>query len=82
VLRPAGQLLFCEHGAAPDARVRRWQDRLNRPWSWLAGGCNLNRDTPAMLKSAGFRVDALHQAYLAGAPRWAGFNTWGRASPG
>lgn len=24
-----GELIFCAHGAAPDASVRRWQDRLN-----------------------------------------------------
>ena len=81
VLRPEGKLLFCEHGAAPDAAVRRWQDRLNGGWRRLAGGCNLNRDNAALIAQAGFRLDAVHSAYLPGAPRFAGFNTWGVASP-
>ena len=50
VLKPGGQLIFCEHGAAPDRRVRRWQDRLNPVWKTLAGGCNLNRSIPALLE--------------------------------
>jgi len=81
VLRPGGQLLFAEHGAAPDAGVRRWQDRLDRLWARLAGGCHLNRDVPALLAAAGFQTDMVHSAYLRGTPRWAGYNTWGSARP-
>ena len=42
VLKQSGQLVFCEHGAAPDEGVRRWQNRLNPIWKRVGGGCNLN----------------------------------------
>jgi SAM-dependent methyltransferase len=38
-LKPDGKLVFCEHGEAPAAAVRRWQNRLNPIWSCFAGGC-------------------------------------------
>ena len=48
VLKPGGRLLFLEHVRAPDASgLVRWQDRLERPWGWIAGGCHPNRDTVA-----------------------------------
>jgi ubiquinone/menaquinone biosynthesis C-methylase UbiE len=81
VLRPGGQLLFCEHGAAPDAGVRRWQDRLDRVWGRLSGGCHLNREIAPLIQSAGFRFEAVHSAYLPRTPRVAGYNTWGVACP-
>jgi hypothetical protein len=46
----------------------RWQDRLRRPWGWVAGGCHPNRDTPATLAAAGFDVDGLEPAELPAAP--------------
>lgn len=81
VLRPGGLLLFAEHGRAPDAKVRRWQDRLNPLWRVIGGGCNLNRDIPALLQTAGFRLRNLDTMYLSGTPRFAGFNYWGSADP-
>lgn len=80
VLRPGGRLLFCEHGLAPDAAVARWQARINPLWRPIAGGCNLNRDIPALLSDGGFTVDNLDTAYLPGTPRFAGFNYWGGAT--
>ncbi len=81
VLKPGGQLIFCEHGQAPDAAVRRWQHRLNPLWNRIAGGCNLDRDIPGLIETAGFRMDALHTMYLPRIPRFAGFNYWGTATP-
>lgn len=79
VLKPGGKMLFTEHGRAPDAAVRRWQDRLNPTWKRFAGGCNLNREIPVLIKGAGFRLDHLEQDYL---PGWkpVTFNYWGAAS--
>ena len=80
VLRPGGRLLFSEHGAAPDAGVRRWQDRLDGLWGRCAGGCHLNREVASLITSAGFQLDQVESAYLPGTPRFAGYNTWGAAS--
>ena len=78
VLRPGGRLLFCEHGAAPDAAVRKWQDRVEPVWRPLSGGCRLNRDIPEILSGGGFQVDQLTSAYI---PGWkpASFTYWGSA---
>lgn len=81
VLKPAGRLIFCEHGRAPDEGVRRWQHRLNPVWNRIGGGCNLDRDIPGLIESAGFRVDSLSSMYLPNTPRFAGFNYWGTARP-
>ncbi|MFK7831106.1 MAG: class I SAM-dependent methyltransferase [Congregibacter sp.] len=80
VLRSGGRLLFAEHGAAPDAGVQRWQNRLDRPWGAIAGGCHLNRDIPALLAAGGFAVADMQTMYLPSTPRFAGFNYWGSAS--
>ncbi len=80
VLAPGGRLLFCEHGRAPDASVRRWQDRLQPLWGRVAGGCHLGRDIPALLQEAGFRLTDLHTRYLPG-PRPFTFHYWGEALP-
>jgi ubiquinone/menaquinone biosynthesis C-methylase UbiE len=79
VMRPGAQMYFCEHGRAPDLGVAKWQDRLNGAWGRIAGGCNLNRDIPAILRSAGFALDAVEEMYLPGTPKFAGYNYWGEA---
>lgn len=66
VLRPSGQLLFAEHGLAPEPSVRRWQDRLTPLWKRLGGGCHLNRPIPDLIEGAGFRVEQLQTGYMKG----------------
>ncbi len=78
-LRPGGRLLFCEHGLAPDAGVRRTQARIEPIWRVIGGGCHVSRDIPAIIVAAGFEIETIETAYLGGAPRWSGFNYWGSA---
>lgn len=79
VLRPGGQLVFIEHGHAPDAGVARWQDRLTPVWRRCAGGCHLNRPIDSMIRDSGFTLTGLETGYLKG-PRFAAYCFWGRAT--
>ena len=79
VLKPGGKLLFCEHGQAPDERVKKWQDKINPMWKKVAGGCNLNRPIPRYLEEGGFNIQEIDAKYLPG-PKFAGFNYWGIAN--
>ena len=69
VLRPGGTLHFAEHGRAPQEKVRRWQDRLNGIQQRVAGGCNLNRDIPAIIERGGFTISRLDTYYGKGEPK-------------
>jgi ubiquinone/menaquinone biosynthesis C-methylase UbiE len=66
VLRPGGQILFVEHGRAPDPRVVTWQDRLNPLWKRIAGGCNLNRKIDTLLLEGGFSLAESAPSYVTG----------------
>jgi ubiquinone/menaquinone biosynthesis C-methylase UbiE len=78
VLKPGGELIFCEHGIAPDEKVRRWQDRVNPIWKRLAGGCHLNRSIPSLIEQGGFQIKNMETMYIKG---WkaAAFNYLGSA---
>jgi ubiquinone/menaquinone biosynthesis C-methylase UbiE len=80
VMKPSGRMIFCEHGEAPDAGVKRWQDRLTPTWASWCGGCHLGRAIPSIIAEGGFRVQNLETMYLPGTPRFAGFNYWGEAT--
>ena len=82
VLKPKGKLIFCEHGMAPDANVSKWQNRIDPYWGKIAGGCHLNRNIPALISAAGFKIESMDQMYLPGTPKFAGYNYWGTAVAG
>jgi len=81
VLRPDGSFHFVEHGATPDAAVRKWQDRLNPLEQRLACGCNFNRDIPALIEAGGLRIERLDRYYSEGEPKVAGYTYEGVATP-
>jgi ubiquinone/menaquinone biosynthesis C-methylase UbiE len=66
VLRPDGQLIFIEHGLAPDAHVQSWQNRLTPLWRRVVGGCHLNREMDELIRSAGFSITSLERSYIRG----------------
>ena len=80
VLRPGGRLLFVEHGRAPEAGVRWWQDRLTPIWKHFSGGCHLNRAVGELIENAGFRIERLDNGYMRG-PKPMTFMYEGAARP-
>jgi ubiquinone/menaquinone biosynthesis C-methylase UbiE len=80
VMKPAGRMIFCEHGEAPDESVKRWQRRITPVWKVIGGGCHVGRQIPKLIQDAGFNVQDMETMYLPGTPRFAGFNYWGSAS--
>ena len=77
---PGGVLHFVEHGLSPDARVERWQHRLNPIQNRMACGCNIQRDIPALIEAGGMAVDHLETFYAKGDPKILGWTFQGRAS--
>jgi SAM-dependent methyltransferase len=68
VLRPGGRLLFIEHVRSEEPGLARWQDRLERPWRFLADGCHCNRDTEAMIAASRFELGAVEHDRTPKAP--------------
>jgi SAM-dependent methyltransferase len=66
ILRPGGAFLFAEHVRSASPRAARWQDRLNRSWSWYACGCQCNRDTALTIEGSSLRTEEIREDRL----RW------------
>jgi SAM-dependent methyltransferase len=68
VLKPGGQFLFLEHVRSRSPELAGWQDRLERPWRFLADGCHCNRDTVSAIGAAGFDPGEVERTSLPKAP--------------
>jgi ubiquinone/menaquinone biosynthesis C-methylase UbiE len=62
-LKPAGHLLFLEHGRSAENRVEWWQDRLTCITKRFGGGCRINRPISRLILDAGFTISALRNCY-------------------
>ena len=80
ILKPGGQILFTEHGKAPDEKIYNKQVKMDRWWSKIAGGCHTSRDIPGLFTEAGLNMNSLETMYLPGGPKTLGFNYWGSAA--
>jgi ubiquinone/menaquinone biosynthesis C-methylase UbiE len=79
VLKPGGRLLFLEHGISPDARVARWQKRLNWLQQRVADGCTLMLDVPAVLSTQPFCSVQMNTFQMEKTPKTHGFMYRGTA---
>ena len=66
VLKPAGSLIFVEHGLSPDPGVEKWQNRLTPFWRPWTGGCHLNKKIDDLMRGAGFTIVELRTEYMPG----------------
>ena len=80
ILRPGGKFFFVEHGASPDPKVRRLQDRLNSFWGIIGDGCNLNRNAEELIQDQHFEITSLDKGYMEKSPRFAGYMYQGVAT--
>ena len=70
VLRPGGQLLFFEHVRSADAKLARFQDRMNGINRFVVG-CDCNRPTLDSISEAGFTVTRVEHTTMPKVPRFA-----------
>ena len=69
VLRLGGRFVFLEHGLSDDARVQRWQRRLNPIQRLLADGCRLDLDVEAVVRGQPFRRFEVERFVMERTPR-------------
>ena len=72
VLKPGGRFLFLEHGLSEEPGVQRWQRRLTPLQKRIAGGCRLDVDIEALVRSGAFRDVRVERFLLDRTPRIVG----------
>lgn len=80
VLKPAGALVFLEHGRSDDPRTARRQDRWNGLQKIIGCGCNLNRPIDQLIAAGGLNVDRLDRFEMPGMPKVASAHYLGTAT--
>lgn len=65
VLKPDGELRFFEHVRSANPVYGLAEDALTPLWSRIGGGCHLNRDTAAAIRSAGFQIEEIERTVYA-----------------
>lgn len=84
VLRPGGELRFCEHVRPAGRLAGPCLDVLSGPWSRLLGGCHPNRRTLEAIRAAGFELVEVSQVKIGPLPAIVGVARpeTGAAGPG
>ncbi len=72
VLRAGGRFLYVEHGLSEEPRIQHWQRRLTPLQKRIAGGCRLDVDIEALVKSGAFRDVQVERFLLDRTPRIVG----------
>lgn len=80
VLKPGGRIHFLEHGLSPDAKVAKWQRRLNWCQRRIADGCVLTLDIPKLLATQPFHSVEFDTFYMEKAPKTHGYMFRGTAT--
>lgn len=72
VLRPGAPVRFFEHVRSERPLGALLQHLSNPVWRWMMDGCNLNRDTVAAIRAAGFAIERVqaHDIRMPGAPHF------------
>ena len=79
VLKPGGQMLFVEHGEAPDPSIRRWQRRIDPLWKRIIG-CHSGRPILDYIREAGWVIERVESGYIPG-PKPISYEYCGSARP-